>query len=78
MSRPDYSLLGRYARADVHWFGTGAVLTGHLAGELVCRVFGGEDCEKTVFAWAKALAFEGRWPRELDLTPVRLPEVACA
>jgi hypothetical protein len=50
----------------VHWYGTGAVLTGHLAGKLVCRVFGGDDNERTVFEWAKALAFSGVWPREVE------------
>lgn len=60
-----YTLAGPFARADVRWYGTGAVLTGHLAGERVCRVFGGSDSEREVFAWASALAFNGVWPREV-------------
>jgi len=60
-----YTLAGPFARADVRWYGTGAVLTGHLAGERVCRVFGGNDSEREVFAWASALAFLGKWPVEV-------------
>lgn len=60
-----YTLAGPFARADVRWYGTGAVLTGHLAGTLVAKVFGGSDSEREVFAWASALAFSGVWPVEV-------------
>lgn len=60
-----YTLLGPFCRADVRWYGTGAVLTGHLAGTSVAKVFGESDSEALVFAWASALAFHGVFPREV-------------
>lgn len=85
MRRKDYSLLGQYCRADVRYFGSGAVLTGHLAGESVAKVFSESDDPQLVFDVAYALAFEGRFQRPvsprsgitlLDLPAVQLPEMA--
>lgn len=62
MSRPDYALLGPFARADVTHANGCATLVGHLAGELVARAFGPDETDAYVFDVAKSLAFEGRWP----------------
>ena len=87
MLRSDYSLLGPFARADVRYYAGGAVLTGHLAGAPVSKVFSEADSDEYVFRVARTLAFDGRWPRVqnpqtgvtlLDLPAVLLPQEACA
>jgi hypothetical protein len=76
----DYSYAGHFCRAHVWWYGTGAVITGRLAGEFVAKVFDETASEQLVDEWARALAHEGRWPREqnaqtgrtwLDLPAIR-------
>jgi hypothetical protein len=61
-----YSILGPFCRANVRHYDTGAVLTGHLAGEPVSRTFHEHDSESYVFAFARALAFDGVWPRNVS------------
>lgn len=65
MSQRSYSLLGRWARAAVTYADGLATLTGHCAGELVCRAFGPDDSEEFVFGVARALAFEARGPAKV-------------
>lgn len=78
-TRREYKLNGKFCRAHVWWFDTGAVITGRLAGELVAKVFDESDSDEHVYEWACSLAYDGRWPREtnpqtgttlLDLHPV--------
>lgn len=66
MQPRDFSLLGRWCRADVTYCGDSAVLTGSLAGELVAKVFAPADSAAYVFDVARELAFNGRWALRVE------------
>ena len=87
LEKQPYTFAGPFCRATVYHFGTGAVIVGSLAGELVAKVFHESDSDAHVESVAKALAYDGVWPREvnpqtgstwLDLPAVVLPEMGGA